>query len=58
VTLTPKKSFSLSKPVQLQINGNAPAGLMDSVGRFIDGDHNGQPGGDAVAVLKRNGVSV
>jgi hypothetical protein len=33
------------------LTGNPLAGLQDSVGRFIDGDHNDQAGGDAVAVL-------
>ena len=51
VTLTPTKPFKLSKPVQLQVNGLAPSGLQDNVGRLIDGNHDGQPGGDAVAVL-------
>jgi len=58
VILTPKKPFALSKPVQLRVNGNPPAGLQDSLGRFIDGDHNGQPGGNAVAVLNRKGVTL
>jgi hypothetical protein len=33
-------------------------GLQDSTGRLIDGDHDGQPGGDAVAVLRRRGVTL
>jgi hypothetical protein len=55
VTLTPRKPFKLSKPVQLQVNGLAPSGLQDSNGRPIDGDHDGQSGGDAVAVLRNGG---
>jgi plastocyanin len=58
VTLTPSKPFKVKKPVQLRINGQAPAGLQDSLGQFIDGNHDGQPGGDAVAVLSRQGVSI
>jgi hypothetical protein len=58
VTLTPKKAFSLSKPVELTINGNPPSSLQDTFGQVIDGDHNGQPGGNAVAVLRRNGVTL
>jgi hypothetical protein len=53
VTLTPKKPFALRKPVQLQVNGEPPWGLHDSFGRLIDGHHDGQPGGNAVAVLQK-----
>jgi hypothetical protein len=56
VTLTPKAAFALDKPVQLQINGHSPAGLQDSLGRFIDGSGDGQQGGNAVAVIGRKGV--
>lgn len=52
VTLIPKKAFSLSKPVQLTINGTPPSGLQDSLGRFIDGNHDGEPGSSAVVVLR------
>jgi plastocyanin len=58
VTLNPKKPFGLSKPVQLRVNGLPPAGLLDSLGRLIDGDHNGTPGGNAVAVLRASGVTL
>jgi hypothetical protein len=56
VVLTPKKPFSLTKPVQLSIRGTATGGLQDSVGQFIDGDHNGTAGGNAVAVIRKGGV--
>jgi len=52
ITLIPKKAFSRSKPVQLTINGTPPSGLQDSFGRFIDGNRDGQPGSNAVAVLR------
>jgi hypothetical protein len=58
VTLTPKKPFALTKPVQLQVNGLAPSGLQDTSHRLIDGNHDGQPGGDAVAVLARGGITL
>jgi cyclophilin family peptidyl-prolyl cis-trans isomerase len=48
---------SLSKiKWQLQINGLPPQGLTDSLGRLIDGDHNGAPGGNAIAFLTKSGV--
>jgi hypothetical protein len=53
VTLRPKKPFLLSKLVQLRVSG-----LTDALGRFIDGNHNGQAGGDAVAILSKRGVSI
>jgi hypothetical protein len=58
VTLIPSNPFAVSKPVQLQINGQPPAGLRDGSSRLIDGNHNGTPGGDAVAILSRRGASI
>ena len=51
VILTPMTPFKLSKPVELKINGLPPSGLTDSLGRYIDGDDDGQEGGDATAVF-------
>ncbi len=56
--LIPKKPFALTKPVQLLIDGLAPSGLQDSIGRLIDGNHDGQAGGNAVAILSRKGVKL
>jgi RHS repeat-associated protein len=58
VTLALRKPFKPSKPVQLRVNGLSPSGLEDSVGRLIDGNHDGQPGGDAVAVLRNGGAKI
>ena len=58
VTLTPQKAFALTKKAQLQVNGQPPSGLEDSIGRLIDGDHDGQPGGNAVALLSRGGATI
>jgi subtilisin-like proprotein convertase family protein len=58
VTLTPKKRFALSKKVQLTVNGQAPKGLEDNYSRLIDGNHDGQPGGNAVAILTAKGATV
>jgi hypothetical protein len=55
VTLAPRTPFALTKPVQLQVNGGV---LEDRWGRLIDGNDDGQPGGNAVAVLKRTGVAI
>jgi hypothetical protein len=57
-TLTLRKPFKITKPVQLLIHRTGPSGLQDSLGRLIDGNHDGQAGGDAVAILSRKGVSL
>jgi hypothetical protein len=59
VSLTLRTPLALSrKKLQLLINGSAPSGLTDSFGRLIDGDHNGTPGGNAIAYLSKFGVTV
>jgi hypothetical protein len=57
LTLTPRKAFALTKPVELQIDGEAPAGLQDSLGRLIDGIDEGQAGDDGVFVITRSGAT-
>jgi cyclophilin family peptidyl-prolyl cis-trans isomerase len=56
VKLTLKTPLALTKKAQLLIFGQPPSGLTDISGRFIDGDHNGMPGGNATALLTRSGV--
>ena len=58
VTLTARKAFALTKTVQLRVSGQLPMGLEDSIDRLIDGDHDGQPGGDAEALLGRSGIAI
>jgi hypothetical protein len=58
VTLSPNKPFRLTKPVQLQVIGEPPSGLDDTLGRPIDGNHGVQPGGNAVVVLQRSRATV
>ena len=58
VVLTPQKAFSLARPVQLSIAGALPGGLHDSFGRLIDGNRDGAAGGDALAVIRKNAVSI
>ena len=52
VTLTPKKAFALTKPVQLLVDGEPPSGLRDSYGRYIDG------GKSATVLLSRGGATI
>jgi RHS repeat-associated protein len=58
VLLTLKKPFALKKAVQLRVDGVSPAGLKDPSGRLIDGDRDGRPGGNAIAILSRGGASI
>src|SRR5262249_21604013 len=58
VTLVPRKPFDLRKPVEIKILGRPPAGLTDRLGRLIDGDRDGRPGGDAVVILRKTDASV
>jgi hypothetical protein len=55
VTLTPKKVFALTKPVQLVVNGQS---LDDSAGQPIDGANDGQPGSNYVTILRRTTAAV
>jgi hypothetical protein len=58
VTLTPKKPFALTKPVQLSVNGQPVTGLKDSDGRLIDGNRDGVAGGSGVAILRPRGATL
>jgi hypothetical protein len=58
VTLLPRKAFALTKAVQLVVNGTAPSGLEDALGRLIDGNHDDVAGGNAVAVLRHKGATL
>ena len=58
VILTPQKALSLVRPIQLSIDGTLSGGLHDSFGRLIDGNRDGAAGGSAVAVIRKNAVSI
>jgi hypothetical protein len=53
VTLRPVKKLTLNPPVQLRLSASA---LTDLQGRPLDGNHDGQPGGDFTATLSKGGV--
>jgi hypothetical protein len=55
VTLIARGKLVLSKPLQLRVSGSA---LEDARGRPIDGNGDGQPGGDALAMLTARGATV
>jgi hypothetical protein len=58
VALTLTKPLKLKKPVQLTVNGTPPSGLEDGNNNLIDGNHDGQAGGNAVAVLRGAGATI
>ena len=53
VTLVPRKPFALGMKVEVVVYGTGPSALHDSLGRLIDGDHDGVAGGNAVAILSK-----
>jgi hypothetical protein len=55
ITLVPKGKLNKAQPNQLKI---AASLLKDWLGRPIDGNHDGQPGGDLVATLKGKSVNI
>ena len=55
VTLAPKSQFDLTGPEQLRITA---ADLLDSNSRSLDGNDDGQPGGNFVATLSKSGIRV
>jgi plastocyanin len=58
VVLIPRRPFTLAKPARLVVDGVLPSGLQDRFGRLIDGNRDGQPGGNAVALIRRTGVTI
>jgi uncharacterized repeat protein (TIGR01451 family) len=52
VTLALKKRISLREAVQLTVNGTAPLGIRNTSLRLLDGNRDGQPGGNFVTVIK------
>ena len=55
VTLVTRSALVLNPPLKLTINA---AGLLDSLGRPLDGNHDGQPGGNCVVTLSKSGASI
>ena len=53
--LYPSGSLNLALPEQLQITA---ASLTDAYGRALDGNHDGQPGGNLIATFSKKGVTI
>jgi hypothetical protein len=54
VTLTPRGTLNLTKPEELIVIG---ALVTDTLGREIDGNDDGQPGGDYIAIISGSRVT-
>ena len=55
VTLTPRGTLNLTKPEELIVKA---ALVTDTLGREIDGNDDGQPGGDYIATISGSRVTV
>jgi hypothetical protein len=55
VTLIPRSKLNPAQPEQLRITGSV---LTDSFGRSVDGNDDGQPGGEFVATTKGKSVAM
>ena len=55
VTLLARSKLNLAKPEELRITASQ---LPDVYGRPVDGNHDGQPGGDFVALLTKRSVKI
>ena len=54
VTLRPARRLPLRLRHELVVSGTPPGGVRDATGRLIDGDGDGQPGGDFVRAFGRD----
>ena len=55
VRLVTRRPLVLNPPLKLTIHA---ARLFDTLGRALDGDHDGQPGGSFVATLSKRGATI
>ena len=55
VTLLTRKKLALNPPLKLTVKA---AGLLDALGRELDGNDSGQPGANFTAVLSNAGTKV
>ncbi len=55
VRLVTRSALVLNPPLKLTL---LAAGLLDSLGRLLDGDDNGQPGGNSVVTLSKGGATI
>jgi hypothetical protein len=56
VSLTPKRRLDLHRRYLLIINGSSPTGITDVTGKLVDGNGDGKPGDNYVAILRGFGL--
>jgi photosystem II stability/assembly factor-like uncharacterized protein len=56
VTLVPNQLLDLHRVYRLTVNGTAPTGLTNTSGVLLDGNGDGKPGGNYVAILRGFGL--
>ena len=49
--LTTAQRLSWTEPYEIRVNGSSPTGVADLVGNMLDGNNDGEPGSDYVAVF-------
>jgi hypothetical protein len=52
VTLSPARRLSVRQRYRIVVDGTSSTGLTDTSGNLLDGDFDGTPGGDYVAVFR------
>jgi photosystem II stability/assembly factor-like uncharacterized protein len=56
VTLVPSQVLNLHRVYRLTVNGTVPLGLTNTSGFLLDGNGDGKPGGNYVAILRGFGL--
>ncbi len=56
VTLTPARRLNLHRRYELIVNGSTATGVADVAGNLLDGNSDGRPGGNYVAILRGFGL--
>jgi hypothetical protein len=54
-TLIPRSKLNLAQPEQLTLDASL---LYDNFSRYLDGHHDGQPGGNFVATFSKKGIQI
>jgi len=57
VTLTPSRHLNWYRRYRITVNGTGAAGLTDLAGNLLDGNGDGRPGGDYVAIIRGYGLA-
>lgn len=56
VTLSPSRNLNRYRRYRITVKGTGAAGVTDPAGKLLDGNGDGQPGGDYVAIIRGHGL--